>query len=115
MMQKGAVYYNKTLAGILEKHGSEDYRFIYDDNYMANATMPSISLTLPKSEKVHRSLRLFSFFVGLLSEGINKTIQCRLMRIDEEDDFTRLLKTAGEDTIGAITVEEIINNKEAKK
>jgi len=50
---------------------------------------------------------LFSFFSGLLSEGINKDIQCRLLKIDENDDFTRLLKTAGEDTIGAITVKAI--------
>jgi HipA-like protein len=47
------------------------------------------------------------FFSGLLSEGINKDIQCRLLKIDESDDFTRLIKTAGEDTIGAITVKEI--------
>ncbi|SFE97963.1 serine/threonine-protein kinase HipA [Chitinophaga sp. CF118] len=114
-MQRGAVYYNEMLAGILEKHGPEDYRFIYDDNYKGNSTMPSISVTLPKLEKVHRSRQLFSFFAGLLSEGINKSIQCRLMRIDEEDDFTRLLKTAGEDTIGAITVKEITDNKETKE
>jgi serine/threonine-protein kinase HipA len=35
---------------------------------------------------------------------VNKDIQCRLLRIDENDDFTRLLQTAGDDTIGAITV-----------
>ena len=29
-----------------------------------------------------------------------------LLKIDEADDFTRLIKTAGEDTIGAITVKE---------
>jgi len=47
------------------------------------------------------------FFYGMLAEGINKDIQCRLLKIDEEDDFTRLIKTAGEDTIGAITVKEL--------
>lgn len=35
------------------------------------------------------------FFFGLLSEGINKDIQCRLLKIDEDDDFTRLIQTAG--------------------
>ena len=48
--------------------------------------------------------KLFPFFYGLLSEGINKDIQCRLYKIDENDDFTRLLLTAREDTIGSITV-----------
>jgi HipA-like protein len=106
-MAKAAVYNNKVLAGFLEKHAPNDYRFTYDESYLADPALPSISLTLPKTKTEHRSLFLFSFFSGLLSEGINKDIQCRLLKIDEEDDFTRLLKTAGEDTIGAITVKEV--------
>lgn len=101
------VYNNDVLAGYLEKKSPDDYRFTYDDLYYANPTLPAISLTLPKTEKEHQSPVLFSFFSGMLAEGINKEIQCRLLRIDEEDDFTRLLKTAGEDNIGAITVKEI--------
>jgi HipA-like protein len=62
---------------------------------------------LPKTQQTWQSPVLFAFFAGLLAEGINKDIQCRLLRIDEEDDFTRLLKTAGGDTIGSITVKEI--------
>jgi len=106
-MQKGEVYYNDIFAGILAKHGPEDYRFTYDDKYADNSAMPSISVTLSKKQKEHTSTRLFSFFSGLLAEGINKNIQCRLLRIDENDDFTRLLKTANVDTIGAITIKEI--------
>jgi serine/threonine-protein kinase HipA len=52
-------------------------------------------------------VQLFPFFYGILSEGVNKDIQCRLLKIDEQDDFTRLLETAGEDTIGAITIKKI--------
>jgi serine/threonine-protein kinase HipA len=50
---------------------------------------------------------LFPFFYGLLSEGTNKEIQSKLLKIDENDDFTRLIKTAENDTIGAITIKEI--------
>lgn len=106
-MAKAIVYNNNILAGYLEKKSPDDYRFTYDDLYYSNPTLPAISLTLPKTEKEHQSPVLFSFFTGMLAEGINKEIQCRLLKIDEEDDFTRLLKTAGEDTIGAITVKEI--------
>lgn len=106
-MAIGAVYNNGILAGLLEKRAADDYCFTYADDYLANASHPSISLTLPRSKKEHRSNVLFPFFAGLLAEGINKSIQCRLLRIDEEDDFTRLLKTAGEDTIGAITIKEV--------
>lgn len=106
-MPKAEVYNNGVLAGILEKPGSGTYRFVYDQTYWENPSLPAISLTLPKQQQAYESSTLFSFFAGLLSEGINKEIQCRLLKIDESDDFTRLLKTAGEDTIGAITVKEI--------
>jgi HipA-like protein len=106
-MAKAEIYNNGVLAGNLEKRGPEDYLFIYENNYWSDASLPSISLTLPKTQQTWRSSALFPFFAGLLAEGINKDIQCRLLKIDERDDFTRLLKTAGEDTIGAITVKEI--------
>ena len=106
-MAKAAVYNNSIFAGFLEKRAANDYRFVYAGSYLADPNLPSISLTLPRAKIEHQSQVLFSFFTGLLSEGINKDIQCRLLKIDEDDDFTRLLKTAGDDTIGAITVKEI--------
>lgn len=106
-MPKAGIYNNGVLAGHLEKRGPEDYHFVYEDNYWANTSFPAISLTLPKTQQAYQSQTLFPFFAGLLAEGINKDIQCRLLKIDEQDDFARLLKTAGEDTIGSITVKEI--------
>jgi serine/threonine-protein kinase HipA len=38
---------------------------------------------------------------------VNRTLQSRQLRIDEEDSFGFLLATAGYDTIGAITVKPI--------
>jgi serine/threonine-protein kinase HipA len=52
---------------------------------------------------------LFPFFSGLLAEGNLKDLQCRLYRIDPNDDFTRLLKTTRYDVIGAVTVEEVVS------
>ena len=104
---KGAVYNNGILAGYLEKDISGNYIFIYDDGYFSNNQNPPISLTLPKTQNEYRSDKLFPFFYGLLAEGINKDIQCRLLKIDEQDDFTRLLQTAGDDTIGAITIKPV--------
>jgi serine/threonine-protein kinase HipA len=102
---KGAVYQNGILAGYLEKiQDTGSYVFCYTDTYFRDAAMPPVSLSLPKSRQQYESKELFAFFQGLLSEGINKEIQCRLLKIDQDDDFTRLLKTAGEDTIGAVTV-----------
>lgn len=104
---KGAVYCNGVQAGIIEKNISGGYSFTYDNSYLENTDNPPISLTLPKTSVPYKSDVLFPFFYGLLSEGVNKEIQCRLLRIDENDDFGRLLLTAGEDTIGAITIKKM--------
>ncbi len=101
---KGIVYNNGVIAGFIEKKPNGDYIFHYEDAYFNNNNTPPISLTMPKTRQEYRSTVMFSFFHGLLSEGINKDIQCRLYKIDENDDFTRLLLTARYDTIGAITV-----------
>jgi len=101
---KGFVYNNGVLAGSIEKDKNGRYLFQYDDVYFADKQSPSVSLTLPKTQKEYRSEKIFAFFYGLLSEGINKDIQCRLYKIDENDDFTRLLLSARYDTIGSITV-----------
>lgn len=106
-MAKGGVYLNGRLAGVLERTEQEGFLFRYDAAYLADAQAPPISLTLPKTAAEHRNDELFPFFQGLLAEGVNKEIQCRLLRIDENDDFTRLLRTAGDDTIGAVTVKEL--------
>ena len=108
-MAKAGVYNNGVLAGILEKTADDHYSFTYSEDYFVNRDKPSISLSFPKTKKHYEATELFPFFYGLLAEGINKDIQCRLLKIDENDDFTRLIKTAGEDTIGAITVRELIN------
>ncbi len=101
---KGLVYNNGVLAGTIEKESGGGYLFQYDDAYLTDRQTPPISLTLPKTQKEYKSATLFPFFYGLLSEGINKDIQCRLYKIDDNDDFTRLLLTGRNDTIGSITV-----------
>ena len=59
---------------------------------------------LPKSRAVYRSKVLFPFFFGLLAEGAQKRLQCRSLRIDEDDHFTRLAETCREGVIGAVYV-----------
>ena len=100
---KAAVYNNKVFAGTLEKT-KEGYFFTYSDEYFNDVQSPAISLSLSKKQKQYVSKYLFPFFSGLLSEGVNKQIQCRTLRIDERDDFTRLIRTANTETIGAITI-----------
>jgi HipA-like protein len=103
---KAAVYYNNVMAGTLERL-PEGYRFEYLHDYLLTAHLPSISLTLPKRIEPFESNVLFSFFFGLLAEGVNKTTQCRELKIDENDHFTRLVKTLNKDSIGAITIKAL--------
>lgn len=103
-MRSARVYRNGEFAGLLIQHHSENYEFNYTDEWFANSLKPAISLTLPKSQKVHNANFLFPFFFNMISEGVNKQLQCRQFKIDEKNYFDLLLATASVDTIGAITV-----------
>jgi serine/threonine-protein kinase HipA len=107
MQRIAEVYLNDLLAGHLKKN-DEGYSFVYADLYLSDPQNPSISLTIPKNIKEHYSKTLFAFFFGLLSEGDLKTIQCRNLGIDENDHFSRLVKT-GFNTIGAVHIKEVVN------
>lgn len=100
------VYYNDRLAGILEKSG-RSYRFTYDKEYLAAANSRPVSVTLPLRKERYESDILFPVFTNMLSEGANKRMQSRLLKIDENDYFGLLLATAKDDSIGPITIKEI--------
>ena len=106
-MRKLAIYRNKDYAGILTEKSGEAYVFRYDDGYYADMTKPAVSLTLLKSHQEYNAPFLFPFFFNMLSEGVNRKLQSRLLKIDEEDHFGLLSATAQYDTIGAITVKPI--------
>lgn len=106
MKKEASVFFNHVKVGTLSKE-NDKYFFRYSDKYLANDRLPAISLSLPKQEGVFESKNLFPFFYGLLSEGENKQLQCRKLKIDENDHFELLLKTASVDTIGGIRVREI--------
>jgi serine/threonine-protein kinase HipA len=105
-MRRANVYYRDTPAGVLTQD-SGGYVFEYLPTYLGNPALPAISLTLPKQEAAFQSPVLFPYFFGLLAEGENKLLQCRLLRIDENDHFTRLLSTCTTETIGGVTVKEL--------
>lgn len=105
-MQRAAVYMGHQLCGYLTKDHNR-YTFQYTTEYLNESTTYAISLTLPKQTETFISDHLFPFFFGLLAEGANKKTQCRMLKIDENDHFKLLLKTAGSDTIGAITIKEL--------
>jgi len=112
-MRKVAIYRDGILAGVLTEENRRSYLFSYDRAYFNDISKPAISLTLPKTQQEYHSEFLFPFFFNMLSEGVNKKLQCTQLKIDEEDNFRLLLATAQYDTIGAVTVKPIDNGKKA--
>lgn len=99
------VSYNGVPAGMLEKNGKK-YIFTYLAEYIRDGGRP-VSITMPLRKARYQSKMLFPAFANLLSEGVNKKMQCRLLKIDENDYFGLLLATATQDSIGPLTVKEI--------
>jgi len=110
-MRKALIYRNGILAGKLIEESRASYIFQYEEGYFSDLNLPAISLTIPKTQMDYRSHTLFPFFFNMLSEGVNKKLQCQLLRIDEKDHFGLLLATAGIDTIGPITIKPAENNE----
>jgi len=109
-MQKGIVYRNEMEIGVISKENNV-YKFTYHQTYINYPGAVSISVNLPLKEETFESGELFSFFANMLAEGNIKDIQCRDLRIDKRDHFTRLLKTTENNTIGSITIREVEDKK----
>ena len=106
-MRSMQIYRNGIPAGILTEENRTSYIFRYDDDYFHDSGKAAISLTLPKSQQEYRSEYLFPFFYNMLSEGVNKKLQSKQLKIDEADSFGLLMATAQFDTIGPVTVKPI--------
>ena len=110
-MRKAAIYRNHLLAGFLIEDNTKHYTFTYDASYYKDDAQPAVSLTLPKSQPTYHSHYLFPFFYNMLSEGVNRQLQCRQLKIEERDHFGLLLATAQFDTIGFISIKPVIINE----
>ncbi len=102
-MKSVTVYVKGVAAGVLAHFRRGGYEFRYTREYRESGR-PSVAFSLPKSQAVHRSDVLFPFFYGLLAEGACKKMQCRMLRIDENDHFTRLAETCRQGVIGVVYV-----------
>ena len=110
-MRSAKVFYNGELAGILTEDPNTKFKFRYIDSWYHNSAKPAISLTLPKSHQEYDSGFLFPFFFNMLSEGFNRQLQSRMLRIDENDFFGLLMASAQYDTVGAITIKPVEQNE----
>jgi HipA-like protein len=106
-MRSAEIYNKGILAGILQEKNKHQFVFTYNEFYFIDGSKPSISVTMSKKQQVYEEKYLFPLFYNMLSEGVNRKLQSRFLRIDEQDDFGLLLATAQFETIGSISVKPI--------
>jgi serine/threonine-protein kinase HipA len=103
-MRKAKVYVKGIEAGILtELVQGKEYVFEYIEAYNGL----EVSRTMPTNQKVYKFNYFPPFFDGLLPEGIQLEGLLKLKKIDRSDYFSQLI-AIGEDTVGAVTVKEIV-------
>jgi len=110
-MRKAAVYYKTFLAGILTETNDGVYNFLYDENYVAEHSKESISLTIPVRSKSYSDKRLFPFFEGLIPEGWLLDIASKNWKINPNDRMGLLLACC-QNCIGAVSIQPIPNENE---
>lgn len=103
-MRRVEVFYGNKYAGQLRELSKNSYEFEYDSQYLANAQMPSISVTLPKQAATFHSESIFPFFTNLLPEGANRKAMCTKHKVDERDFFGMLEMICGLDCIGNVSL-----------
>ena len=105
-MRKVDVYYGEVFAGQLVELAKGSYEFTYDDAFLADSNLPSISVNLPKSQQVYHSDHIFPVFTNMLPEGANRRALCRMNKVDENDFFGMLEMICGMDAIGLVVLKE---------
>jgi serine/threonine-protein kinase HipA len=95
--------FGKLAGNLYEVDRGKLYKFVYDDNYDG----PSISQTMPASQKEFEYSEFPPFFDGLLPEGHQLENLLRQTKSDRNDYLTHLI-TVGKDLVGSVTIEEEI-------
>ena len=107
-MRQAKIYRKDIFAGILTEDGGE-YRFCYNETYLAREDAQPVSLTLPLQTDAFVSPVLFPFFDGLIPEGWLLDVALRNTDISVLDRMSLLLLCCKE-CIGSVSVVPI--NKE---
>ena len=101
-MRQAEIYRKGILAGILTEDDGE-YRFCYDETYLAREDAQPVSLTFPLQTEAFISPILFPFFDGLIPEGWLLDVVLRNTDISILDRMSLLLLCCKE-CIGSVSV-----------
>ena len=101
-MRQAKIYRKDIFAGILTEDGGE-YRFCYNETYLAREDAQPVSLTLPLQTDAFVSPVLFPSFDGLIPEGWLLDVALRNTDISILDRMSLLLLCCKE-CIGSVSV-----------
>ncbi|MBK9270820.1 MAG: HipA N-terminal domain-containing protein [Saprospiraceae bacterium] len=108
-MRRAEIKMHNDLAGWL-KEDENGYHFQYAAAYLRTKDPMPISLTLPLQEKEFTSKVLFSFFDGLIPEGLLLDIAEKNWKLNSRDRMGLLLACC-KDCIGAVAVHPLEENE----
>lgn len=111
-MRKAIIKYNNITAGILSELDTGEYEFVYDEQYIQSYPDLFITFQMPVVKYPYRSKRLFPFFDGLIPEGWLLKIATESWKINKNDRMGLLLACC-QNTIGAVSVHPVNENKDA--
>lgn len=110
-MRQAKILYKDTFAGILTETDDGEFQFQYDSQYIQNHPNDFLTFSMPVQEEMYRENLLFPFFEGLIPEGWLLEIASKSWKINKSDRMGLLLACCN-NTIGAVSVQQIDNDEE---
>lgn len=98
-----SVWWDGVLVGTLLVNQHGEMRFAYAPEWLADASRPPISLSLPKQEHPFKQRQCRPFFAGLLPEEAQRDVIAGALGISKGNDFA-FLEALGGDVAGALSL-----------
>ena len=103
MTRRLSVWWEEAIVGTLEVNKHGEMRFAYSPEWLADASRPAISFSLPKRSEPFMQRQCRPFFAGLLPEESQRDAIAGALGISKRNDFA-FLQALGGDVAGALTL-----------
>jgi serine/threonine-protein kinase HipA len=98
-----SVWWDDVVVGVLQVNQHGQMRFTYAADWLADASRPAISFSLPKQEQPFPQRQCRPFFAGLLPEEAQRDMIAGALGISKGNDFA-FLEALGGDIAGALSL-----------
>lgn len=98
-----SVWWDQLVVGTLQINQHGEMRFTYAADWLADASRPAVSFSLPKQEQPFKQRQCRPFFAGLLPEESQRDVIAGALGISKGNDFA-FLEALGGDVAGALSL-----------